>query len=61
MVADCTPLKSGVGLPDINQKVNPRTGYQIHLQFGATDKKIFTTIERTFYNSKHLHGQSEIF
>jgi hypothetical protein len=44
-VADRTPLKSGVGIPNINQKVDPRTGYQINLRSGATAKKIFTSIE----------------
>jgi hypothetical protein len=50
--ADYTPLKSGVGILDINQKVEPRTEYryQINLRSGATGKKIFTStgIERTF-------------
>jgi hypothetical protein len=44
-VADRTPLKSGMGIPDISQKVEPLTGYQINLPSGATFKKIFTSIE----------------
>jgi hypothetical protein len=32
--------KIGVGIPEINQKVEPRTGYQINLQSGAKGKKI---------------------
>jgi hypothetical protein len=50
-VADRTPFKSGVGIPDINQKVEPRTGYQNNLGAGAADKKIFTLTERTFLKS----------
>jgi hypothetical protein len=44
-VADRTQLKSGVGIPDNNKKVGPRTGCQINLRSGATGKKIFTSIE----------------
>jgi hypothetical protein len=44
-MADLTPLKSGVGIPEINQKVDPRPGYQINLRAGATGKKIFTSID----------------
>jgi hypothetical protein len=36
-----TALKSGVGIPDINQKVEHRTGHQVNLQSGATSKKDF--------------------
>jgi hypothetical protein len=38
-------LKSGVGIPEMNQKVKPRTGYLINLWSGATGKKIFASIE----------------
>jgi hypothetical protein len=37
-----------MGIPQINQKVERRTGYQINLRSGATGKKIFTSMERTF-------------
>jgi hypothetical protein len=47
-VADRNPLKSGVAIPEINQKVEPRTGYQINLMSAS---KIFTLIERTFEKS----------
>jgi hypothetical protein len=50
-MADRTPLKSGLGIPDINQKVEPRTAPQIYLRPRATGKKIFTSIERTFNKS----------
>jgi hypothetical protein len=40
--ADRIHLKSGVGITEMNQKVEPRTGYQIILQSWATGKKIFT-------------------
>jgi hypothetical protein len=49
--ADRIQLKSGVGIPDINQNVEPRTGYQINLRSEATGKKMFTSIERTFKKS----------
>jgi hypothetical protein len=45
-VADSTPLKSGVDIPEISQKVEPHTWYQISLHSGATCKQIFTSIER---------------
>jgi hypothetical protein len=35
-------------IPDTNQKVEPRTGYQINPRSGATGTKIFTSVERTF-------------
>jgi hypothetical protein len=38
-VAGHTLLKSGIGIPDINQKVEPCTGYLINLRPGATGKK----------------------
>jgi hypothetical protein len=47
-VADRTSLKSGVGIPQINQKVEPRTGYQINLRSGATGKKVSASMDRTF-------------
>jgi hypothetical protein len=47
-VADRTSLTSGVGIPHINHKVEPRPGYQINLRSWATGKKIFTSMERTF-------------
>jgi hypothetical protein len=50
-VADRTSLQSGVGIPQINQKVEPGTGYQINLQSGATGKKISTSMVRTFKKS----------
>jgi hypothetical protein len=37
--------KLGVGIPEKNKKVEPRTVYQINLRSGATGKKIFTSIE----------------
>jgi hypothetical protein len=48
-VVDRTPLKSGVGIPDINKKFEPHTGYQINLLSRATGKKMFTSIEKTFF------------
>jgi hypothetical protein len=54
-VTDRTPLKSGVGVPDINQKVEHHTGYQINLRSGATGKKSFTSIKRTF---EHFQNRS---
>jgi hypothetical protein len=36
-----TSLKSGMGMPDINQKVEPCTGYQINPWSGAKGTKIF--------------------
>jgi hypothetical protein len=44
-------LHSGVGIPDISQKVEPRTGYQINLRSEAIGKKIFTSMEEKFYES----------
>jgi hypothetical protein len=43
--ADRIQLKSAVGIPEMNQKVEPHTGYQINLLSGATGKKIFISIE----------------
>jgi hypothetical protein len=38
-----------VGMPDINKKkVEPRTGYQINLLYGATGKKVFTSTGQKF-------------
>jgi hypothetical protein len=59
--ADRLQLKSGVGIPDINQKVELRTGYQINLRSGATGKNIFISIERKFYKLQLLNGRSKIF
>jgi hypothetical protein len=56
--ADSIQLKSGVGIPDIKQKVVPRTGYQIILRSLA---RIFTSIDRTFKKSQLLIGRSEFF
>jgi hypothetical protein len=39
-------LKSGMGIPEMNQKDEPRTGYKIHLRSGATGKKIFISRAR---------------
>jgi hypothetical protein len=47
-MADRTSLKPGLGKPQINQKVEPRTGYQINLRSGATGKNISASMERTF-------------
>jgi hypothetical protein len=44
--ADRIQLKSGVGIPEMNQKDEPRTRYYIHLQSRATGKKIFTSRAR---------------
>jgi hypothetical protein len=58
-VADRTPLKFGVGIPDINKKAERRTGCKINMRPGAAGKKIFTSIERTFSKSYFLNGRSE--
>jgi hypothetical protein len=50
------PLKSGVGIPDISQKVEPRTGYQINRRAGSTGKKIDRTLHLKFVN-----GRSKLF
>jgi hypothetical protein len=42
---DRIQLKSGVGIPEMNQKVEPRTGYQINRRSRASGKKIFTSME----------------
>jgi hypothetical protein len=34
-MADRTSLKSGVGIPQVNQKVEPHTGNKINLRSGA--------------------------
>jgi hypothetical protein len=60
-VADQTPLKSGVGIPEINQKFEPRTWHKINLRSGAKSKKIFTLLERTFLKSQLINGLSENF
>jgi hypothetical protein len=44
-------IKIGRGHTGNNQKVKPRTGYQINLRSGAKGKTIFTSIERTFLKS----------
>jgi hypothetical protein len=44
-------LKIGVGIPNINHKVKPHTGYQINLRSGAAGQKIFTSMERIFLKS----------
>jgi hypothetical protein len=49
-VADRTPLKSGVGIPEIKQKVEPRTVYQINLRSGAKGKKILHRLNEHFKN-----------
>jgi hypothetical protein len=40
-------LKSGLGIPEVNQKAEPRTGYEINLRSGAIGKIILKYIERT--------------
>jgi hypothetical protein len=49
----------GVGIPDINQKIEPRTGYQINQRSGATGKKAST--ERTFKKIVAFNGRSASF
>jgi hypothetical protein len=46
--ADRIKLKTGVDMPDINQKVKPRTMYHINLRARPTCLKIFTSIEQKF-------------
>jgi hypothetical protein len=37
--ADWIQLKSGVGIPEMNQKVEPHTGFQVNLRSEATGRR----------------------
>jgi hypothetical protein len=43
--ADRIQLKSGMGIPEINQKDEPSTRYKIRLRSGAIGKNVFTSRE----------------
>jgi hypothetical protein len=60
-VADRTPLKSGVRIPEINQKLSHAPGIKLICGPGPKVKKIFTSIELTILKWYLLNGPSEIF